>query len=165
MTESGEKATAQTSGIVKNPKLWGTGLYHKPNRYVAVTTIEQDGKIVDTYETIFGIRTLEFDADVGFQQCRGYLKRGGYLLVSGMFRKSNTEAFKETINIEKEYIQKAKIGDEVISSGLGRVYPKGLLIGKVVKVEEEKNKLYKLAEVQPAVDFSALEEVMVITGQ
>ena len=49
-----------------------------------------------------------FDADVGFRQCRGYLKRGGYLLVSGMFRKGNTEVFKETINIEKEYIQKAK---------------------------------------------------------
>ena len=64
-----------------------------------------------------------------------------------------------------KYIQKAKIGDEVISSGLGRVYPRGLLIGKVVKVEEEKNKLYKLAEVQPAIDFSSLEEVMVITGQ
>ncbi|MBN2589544.1 MAG: DUF4982 domain-containing protein [Sedimentisphaerales bacterium] len=66
MIESGKKATAGTKGTVKNPKLWGTGLYHKPNRYVAVTTIEQDGKVVDTYETIFGIRTLKFDPDKGF---------------------------------------------------------------------------------------------------
>jgi len=64
-----------------------------------------------------------------------------------------------------KYIQEAEIGDKVISSGLGRVYPKGFLIGKVVRVEEKKMGLYKLAEIQPAVNFSALEEVMVITGQ
>ncbi len=64
--ESGKKAAVDTKGIVKNPKLWGTGVHHKPNRYAAVTTIEQDGKIVDTYETIFGIRTLKFDPDKGF---------------------------------------------------------------------------------------------------
>ena len=64
--ESGEKATAQTNGTVRNPNLWGTGKYNKPNRYMAVTTVEQDGKTVDTYETTFGIRTLKFDGNVGF---------------------------------------------------------------------------------------------------
>lgn len=64
--ESGKNATVETNGTVNNPELWGTGLYNKPNRYVAVTTVEQDGKIVDTYETIFGIRTLKFDPDKGF---------------------------------------------------------------------------------------------------
>jgi beta-galactosidase len=63
--EAGEKSTAQTNGIVKNPKLWGTGLYHKPNRYVAVTTVKQGEKVVDIYETTFGIRTLKFDPDKG----------------------------------------------------------------------------------------------------
>jgi len=61
-----------------------------------------------------------------------------------------------------KYIQEAEIGDKVISSGLGGVYPKGLLIGKITEVREEKHKLYKTAEVEPAVDFSRLEEVMVI---
>ena len=64
-----------------------------------------------------------------------------------------------------KYIQEIKIGDKVISSGLGRVYPKGLLIGEVIAVQEQKNRLYKVAEVHPAVDFSTLEEVMVITSQ
>ena len=31
-----------------------------------VTTIEQDGKLVDHYETPFGIRTIEFTATSGF---------------------------------------------------------------------------------------------------
>jgi beta-galactosidase len=47
----------------KNPKLWSI---ENPNRYVAVTTIEQDGKAVDRDETPFGIRTIQFTADNGF---------------------------------------------------------------------------------------------------
>ncbi|MBL7084972.1 MAG: rod shape-determining protein MreC [Candidatus Omnitrophica bacterium] len=64
-----------------------------------------------------------------------------------------------------KYIQKAQVGDEVISSGLGEIYPKGLLIGKIVAVEEGENRLYKIAEIQPKVNFSTMEEVMVIIGQ
>jgi beta-galactosidase len=48
---------------VKNPKLW---TLEKPQRYVAVTTIEQNGEGLDTDETPFGIRTIAFDADKGF---------------------------------------------------------------------------------------------------
>ena len=46
-----------------NPQLWSL---EKPQRYVVVTTIEQDGKAVDNYETPFGIRTIEFTATNGF---------------------------------------------------------------------------------------------------
>ena len=48
---------------VASPKLWNL---KEPNLYTAVTIVEQDGKIVDTYETIFGIRTIRFDVDKGF---------------------------------------------------------------------------------------------------
>ena len=49
--------------ILKYPRLWD--LDH-PQRYVVVTTIVQDGKTVDRYETPFGIRTVQFTADNGF---------------------------------------------------------------------------------------------------
>jgi beta-galactosidase len=48
---------------VANPKLWGL---QKPNLYTAVTTVEQNVKILDVYETVFGIRTIRFDVDKGF---------------------------------------------------------------------------------------------------
>ena len=48
---------------VDKPKLWNL---QKPNLYVAVVNIEQNGKTIDNYETIFGIRTIKFDADKGF---------------------------------------------------------------------------------------------------
>jgi len=45
------------------PRLWSL---ENPQRYVVVTSLEQDGKLVDRYETPFGIRKIEFTADHGF---------------------------------------------------------------------------------------------------
>jgi beta-galactosidase len=48
---------------VDKPQLWDTTT---PNRYTAVTTVEVGGKVVDRYETVFGIRSIAFTADNGF---------------------------------------------------------------------------------------------------
>lgn len=55
-----------------------------------------------------------------------------------------------------------KIGDTVISSGLDNVYPKGILIGKVVEIGREFSGLSRYALIKPAVNFSNLEEVLVV---
>jgi beta-galactosidase len=62
---SNGSAIAETSVPVINPKLWGPPPSQQPNRYVAVTTVSQDGNAVDTYETPFGIRALKFDPNQG----------------------------------------------------------------------------------------------------
>jgi beta-galactosidase len=62
---SGQSSFADVGAIVANPKLWGPPPTQKPNRYVAVTMISQNGKVVDEYETSFGIRSLKFDPDQG----------------------------------------------------------------------------------------------------
>jgi len=49
--------------VIPDPKLWSI---EQPQRYVVVTTIEQDGKPVDSYETPFDIRTIQFTANNGF---------------------------------------------------------------------------------------------------
>ncbi|GGF05097.1 beta-galactosidase [Flavobacterium limi] len=48
---------------VKNPLLWDL---EKPNLYRLITEIKQEGKSIDRYETTFGIRTINFDAEKGF---------------------------------------------------------------------------------------------------
>lgn len=50
-------------------------------------------------------------------------------------------------------------GQTVETSGLGGIYPKGLVIGQIVSVEVDKNGLYQSATVKPAAHFSKLEEV------
>jgi rod shape-determining protein MreC len=53
-------------------------------------------------------------------------------------------------------------GDQIITSGTGGVFPKGLTLGKVVKVSTDDFGLFQNVEVTPAVDFSRLEEVLVL---
>ena len=55
-----------------------------------------------------------------------------------------------------------KEGDTVITSGLGKIFPKGLPVGTILNVKERDGALFKEIEVTPAVDFSKLEEVLVI---
>jgi rod shape-determining protein MreC len=57
-----------------------------------------------------------------------------------------------------------QVGDRVLSSGLGGIYPKGLVIGDIVEVVPGKYGVGKAAYLRPAVDFARLEEVVVITG-
>lgn len=60
-----EKNKLSTSLILKNPRLWGPPPTQVPNRYIAITTLWSDEKIIDQYETRFGIRSLNFDPDNG----------------------------------------------------------------------------------------------------
>ena len=53
-------------------------------------------------------------------------------------------------------------GDEIITSGVGGVYPKGLRIGEVVAVQTDRDELLHTAVVRPAVDFGRLEQVFVM---
>ena len=55
-----------------------------------------------------------------------------------------------------------RIGDTIISSGLGEVYPKGLLIGTVISVRQKSYELFQDVEIKPAVDLTKLEEMLVL---
>jgi beta-galactosidase len=74
---AGKNAAIETKGTIANPKLWGTGLRQKPNRYVAVTNVRQNGRTVDIYETPFGVRTLKFDPNAGFFLNGEHIKLNG----------------------------------------------------------------------------------------
>ncbi len=77
----------------------------------------------------------------------------------GMVRGLNTETCTLDYMVKTSDVQE---GDEVVTSGLGGVYPKGIPIGRVVHVEDDSGDLFKHITVKPAVDFSRLEEVLVV---
>lgn len=60
----------------------------------------------------------------------------------------------------------ARLGldDQVVTSGLGGVFPKGIPIGRVTAIDREDYGLLKVASVTPAVDFDRLEWVLIITS-
>ena len=55
-----------------------------------------------------------------------------------------------------------KVGDLIVSSGLGELFPKGLYVGQVVKVEDETQGLFREVILAPGVNFHNLEEVFVL---
>ena len=56
-------AFTQADLKISSPVLWSL---ENPYLYTLVTDILVDGKVVDTYTTSFGVRTIEFRADSGF---------------------------------------------------------------------------------------------------
>ena len=66
-----------------------------------------------------------------------------------------------------EYISKnqdVKEGEIVLSSGIGGVFPKGLLAGVISRVDRQDAGLFLKINITPFVDFSKLEEVLVLAA-
>ncbi len=53
-------------------------------------------------------------------------------------------------------------GDAVVTSGLGGKFPKGLMVGEILKVEKKGYGVFQQADLLPSVDFKKLEEVLII---
>ena len=53
-------------------------------------------------------------------------------------------------------------GDEVVTSGLGGIYPKGLRLGRVSELREAGGRLTRIAVIEPAVDLGQIEQVFVM---
>ena len=54
------------------------------------------------------------------------------------------------------------VGDTVVTSGLGRKFPKGLMVGQISKIDKKGYGVFQYAELIPSVDFTKLEEVLVV---
>jgi len=55
------------------------------------------------------------------------------------------------------------IGDRIVTSGYGSIYPQGLVIGTVTEVQSDRYTRSQIAIIQPAVDFSDITRVMIVT--
>jgi rod shape-determining protein MreC len=55
------------------------------------------------------------------------------------------------------------VGDTVITSGLGGIFPEGLVIGTVESIEAPEKDFFYIISVEPAVNFNGLDELYVLT--
>ena len=58
-----------------------------------------------------------------------------------------------------------QVGDLLVTSGMGGIFPKGLALGSVVSVERDPFSLFQQVRAKTTTDFSHLEEVLVIVGE
>ena len=87
-------SSAATSGTrIAHPRLWGPPPNQQPHRYAAVTTLRQDGHVVDRYETRFGIRRVEWDPD------RGVVVNGEHIVLKGVNQHHDLGALGAAFNV------------------------------------------------------------------
>jgi len=58
-----------------------------------------------------------------------------------------------------------KVGDTVVTSGIGGAFPKGIKIGEVTMVKKGAYGIFQTIDVHPAVNIARLEEVLVLLRQ
>lgn len=90
---AGENVTVSGTTNVKNPRLWGPLPTQQPHRYIAVTQVSRDGRVVDRYETRFGIRSLRFDPD------RGVIVNGEHIPIRGVNNHHDLGALGAAFNV------------------------------------------------------------------
>lgn len=61
--------------------------------------------------------------------------------------------------------EEVKVGDLVVTSGLGGVFPSDVPVGTVTRVVKTEYELYQEVEVEPSVDFGRLSSVLVLLSQ
>jgi rod shape-determining protein MreC len=57
-----------------------------------------------------------------------------------------------------------QVGDVLVTSGQGGIFPRGIPIGRVRSIDDRGSALFHYAVLQPAVDFSRVDDVLLITG-
>ena len=64
----------------------------------------------------------------------------------------------EVVYLDKD--AEISIGDRVITSGMGGVFPKGLYVGEVAEISKDKMGMSQVVSVEPAQDLDRMEEVL-----
>jgi rod shape-determining protein MreC len=79
--------------------------------------------------------------------------------VHGIVKGLGRDAFGLSYVLKSAEVEK---GDFVITSGLGGVFPKGLMVGTVSEITNTRRGMFQKIEIEPAVDFSQLEHLIII---
>ena len=61
-------------------------------------------------------------------------------------------------------MEDVRLGDRLLTSGLGGIYPKGLVVGQVASLRGGAD-MNMMIDLRPSIDFRQLEEVLVLTGR
>ena len=102
---AGASTTVKGSVVIANPRLWGPPPNQRPDLYAAVTAITHNGKLIDSYETPFGIRDVRFDPNTGIYVNGEHIKIKGVNMhhdLGALGAAFNTRAAERQLEILRE---------------------------------------------------------------
>ncbi len=89
--------------------------------------------------------------------------------ISGLVQRSREQGIiryqSDALNMQLPLRADVRLGDRVVTSGLGETFPSGLPIGRISHIALGSRNLFKQVSITPAVEFNRLEEVFVIAGE
>jgi len=122
--------------------------------------IAQDG-VVGKVQRVAGDRVdvlLAVDPRSGIDVVNELTGARGFVLGTG-------DQSKYTCKVQLvERTDEMNVGDLLVTSGVGRSFPKGIPVARVTKVIKRDFGIYQEVEAVPTVDFSRLEEVLILTS-
>jgi rod shape-determining protein MreC len=115
------------------------------------------GRVRDSDSNTANIQTI-IDEDSAIS-CWIAKSGGGHAIIRGDLQLMEEGLCKmEYIPIEVD----VEVGDVIETSGVGGIYPKGIIIGEVVEVRKTSSELDRYAVIKPAADLKRLKEVFIL---
>jgi len=93
---------------------------------------------------------------------RGSTGNGIFGIVQGNYKRGSRLTSEGNLQMLFRREDGINVGDLVLTSGLGGVYPKDVPIGQVKEIQLDPSGLLKTAYIQPLVDFDSLEEAYIV---
>ncbi|MDQ7093841.1 rod shape-determining protein MreC [Desulfosporosinus sp. PR] len=120
------------------------------------------GKIVSVSPTTSEVlMILDGDGQVS-AVVRGSTGSGTFGIVQGTYKRGSRLTPEGNLEMLFRRDDSVNIGDLVLTSGFGGVYPQDVPVGKVKQIQLDPSGLLKTAYIEPLVDFDSLEEVNVV---
>ncbi|WP_017381183.1 rod shape-determining protein MreC [Paenisporosarcina sp. TG-14] len=153
----------QATVIARNPDQWekkvilDKGEVHGVKKNMAIITAQGlIGKVILTTPFTSSVELLSTQNPIYRVSAKVMGKKQAFGLIEG-YDDERKELILKRIdsNIEIE------VGQQVMSSGLGGIFPQGLLIGEITEVSTDDYGLTKMAYIKPAADFQLLDHVII----
>ncbi|NLK87277.1 MAG: rod shape-determining protein MreC [Clostridiaceae bacterium] len=115
------------------------------------------GRVLDTDSNTANIQTI-IDEDSAIS---GWIAKagGGHAIIKGDMKLREDGLCKMVyIPIEVD----VEVGDVIETSGVGGIYPKGIIIGEVVEVRKTSSEMDRYAVIKPAADLKRLEVIFIL---
>lgn len=93
---------------------------------------------------------------------RGSTGAATFGIVEGTYKRTSRLNADGTLQMLFKRGDNVNLGDLILTSGLGGVYPKDIPIGKVKDIQLDSSGLLKTAYIEPLVNFDSLEEVYIV---
>ncbi|ACL22355.1 rod shape-determining protein MreC [Desulfitobacterium sp. LBE] len=120
------------------------------------------GKIVSVTPTTSEVLLITDSEGQVSALVRGSTGSPTFGIVEGTYKRTSRLEAEGNLQMLLRRDDNVNVGDLVLTSGLGGVYPKDIPVGKVEQIQLDGSGLLKTAYISPLVNFDSLEEIYII---